>query len=178
MTIRGISASDDQAVNPGAISIDWRVNVARSTPLVIGLRRESLLDAHFEVRPLRLRLVGENIPTGTSATVQILKEDGTSTDIPGWVRMEESGSTTDHITADGVSKGKRKYFTTNLVTETLADGGKTIEVNNLDGSNKTVWIYVDENPTEVSRAALLRVTYDDWVCPLCGVGKEHFEKTS
>ena len=159
VTIRGISASDDQAVNPGAISIDWRVNVARSTPLVIGLRRESLLDAHFEVRPLRLRLVGENIPTGTSATVQILKEDGTATDIPGWVRMEESGSTTDHITADGASKGKRKYFTTNLVTETLADGGKTIEVNNLDGSNKTVWIYVDENPTEVSRAALLRVTY-------------------
>ena len=160
VTIRGISASDDQAVNPGAISIDWRVNVARSTPLVIGLRRESLLDAHFEVRPLRLRLVGENIPTGTSATVQILKEDGTATDIPGWVRMEESGSTDDdYITAEGLSKGKRKYFTTNLVTETLASSGKTITVNNLDGSNKTVWIYVDENPTEVSRAALLRVTY-------------------
>ncbi len=161
VTIRGISASDDQAVNTWAISIDWRVNVARSTPLVIGLRRESLLDAHFEVRPLRLRLVGENIPTGTSATVQILKEDGTATDIPGWVRMEESGSTTDHITADGVSQGKRKYFTTNLVTETLASTGQTIILNNLDRSNKTVWIYVDENPTTTSRAALLRVTYDD-----------------
>ena len=159
VTIRGISASDDQSVNPDGISIDWRVNVERSTPLVINLRRESLLDAHFEVRPLRLRLVGDNIPTGTSATVQILKEDGTDTDIPGWVRMEESGSTEDHITAVGVSQGKRKYFTTNLVTETLANG-KIIEVKNLNGSNKTVWIYVDENPTGVSRAALLRVTYD------------------
>ena len=162
VTIRGISASDDQAVNPGAISIDWRVNVDRSTPLVIGLRRESLLDAHFEVRPLRLRLVGEDIPTGTSATVQILKEDGTDADIPGWVRMEESGSTDDYyITAEGVSQGKRKYFTTNLVTETLANSGKTITVNNLNGSNKTVWIYVDENSTTESRAAVLRVTYGD-----------------
>lgn len=161
VTIRGISASDDQADNQEGISIDWRVNVGRSTPLVIGLRRESLLDAHFEVRPLRLRLVGENIPTGTSATVQILNQDGTATDIPGWVRLEESGSTDDdiYITAEGASKGKRKYFTTNLVTETLADSGKTITVNNLNGSNKTVWIYVDENPTTTSRAALLRVTY-------------------
>ena len=159
VTIRGISASDDQSVNTDGISIDWRVNVERSTPLVINLRRESLLDAHFEVRPLRLRLVGDNIPTGTSATVQILKEDGTATDIPGWIRMEESGSTADHITAVGVSQGKRKYFTTNLVTETLANSGKSITVNNLNGSNKTVWIYVDENPTDVSRAALLRVTY-------------------
>ena len=161
VTIRGISASDDQADNEHGISIDWRVNVERSTPLVIGLRRESLLDAHFEVRPLRLRLVGENIPTGTSATVQILNQDGTATDIPGWVRLEESGSTDDYyITAEGTSKGKRKYFTTNLVTETLANSGKTIAVNNLNELNKTVWIYVDENPTTTSRAALLRVTYD------------------
>lgn len=159
VTIRGISASDDQAANQGAISIDWRVNVDRSTPLVIGLRRECLLDAHFEVRPLRLRLVGENIPTGTSAIVQILNQDGTATDIPGWIRLEESGSTSDHITADGSSKGKRKYFTTNLVTETLANSGKAITVNDLGSLNKTVWIYVDENPTNVSRAALLRVTY-------------------
>ena len=159
ITIRGILNSRDQALNDQSISIDWRVNVERSTPLVIGLRRESLLDAHFEVRPLRLRLVGDNIPTGTSATVQILNEDGTDTDIPGWVRLEESGSTADHITAEGASKGKRKYFTTNLVTETLANSGKTINVNNLNDLNKTVWIYVDENTSTSSREALLRVTY-------------------
>ena len=157
VTIRGISASDDQAVNPGAISIDWRVNVDRSTPLVIGLRRESLLDAHFEVRPLRLRLVGENIPTGTSATVQILNEDGTTNDIPNWIRLEESGSGSDYI-ASGVSAGKRKYFTVDLVTKTLA-GGTSITLSNLSEANQTLWIYVDENNTTTSRAAIVRVSY-------------------
>ena len=158
ITIRGISASDDQATNTNAISIDWRVNVNRSTPLVINLRRESLLDAHFEVRPLRLRLVGENIPTGTSATVSVLNQDGTSNNIPAWIRLEASGSTADHITS-GVSAGKRKYFTTDLVTNTLA-GNTTFNVNNLTRDNQTLWIYVDENTTTTSRAAIVRVSYD------------------
>lgn len=158
VTIRGISASNDQADYEESVSIDWRVNIDRSTPLVIGLRRESLLDAHFEVRPLRLRLVGENIPTGTRATVKILNENGTETNIPDWVRLEESGNTTNHITT-GISTGKRKYFTTDLVTNTLA-GGTSVTMNNLNGSNQTVWIYVDENNTTVDRTAIVRISYD------------------
>lgn len=159
ITIRGISASKDQSVNDDGISIDWRVNVDRSTPLVINLRRESLLDSHYEVRPLRLRLVGENITTGTSATVQIISGDLTDSGDP-WIRLEASGTTDDnYITTDGSSKGKRKYFTTNLVTETLADSGKSVTVNNLTDANQTVWIYVDENTTNKSRAAIVRVSY-------------------
>lgn len=165
VTIRGISTSSDQAVSDQAISIDWRVNVDReSTPLVINLRRESLLDAHFEVRPLRLRLVGKTIPTGTSATVQILNQDGTTNDIPGWIRLEASGSSSDHITT-GVSAGKRKYFTVDLVTKTLA-ANTSITVDNLSANNQTLWIYVDENTTTTSRAAIVRVTYD-------GVNKDY-----
>ena len=160
VTIRGISASDDQATNTNGVAIDWRVNVERSTPLVINLRRESLLDAHFEVRPLRLRLVGENIPTGTSATVQILNQDGKTTSaVPDWIRLEASGNSANHITTDGVSKGKRKYFTTDLVTNTLA-GGTSIDVKNLTDANQTVWIYVDENTDTKSRAAIVRVSYN------------------
>ena len=159
ITIRGISVSDDQADNDEGISIDWRVDVTRSTPLVIGLLRETLLDAHFEVRPLRMRLVGEDIPTGTSATVTILNENGTETDIPDWIRLEVSGNTTDHITS-GVSAGKRKYFTTDLVTTTLADS-KSVTVSNLTSTNQTVWIYADENPSTQSREAIVRVTYDN-----------------
>lgn len=160
ITIRGISASYDQSVEDG-ISIDWRVDVNRSTPLVINLRRESLLDAHFEVRPMRLRLVGESIPTGTSATVQILNQDGTANNIPAWIRLEESVTTGEyHITdPNSLSYGKRKYFTTNLVTTTLAENGKSVTVNNLTGANQTVWIYVDENLDTKSRAAIVRVTY-------------------
>ena len=160
VTIRGISTSSDQVENDQAISIDWRVNVDRenSTPLVINLRRESLLDAHYEVRPLRLHLVGEDIPTGTSATVEILNQDGTTTNIPEWIRLEASGNTGDHITT-GVSAGKRKYFTADLVTTTLA-ANKEITVSNLTRDNQTLWIYVDENTTTTSRAAIVRVTYD------------------
>lgn len=158
VTIRGISASNDQASNGGAISIDHRVTVNRSTPLVVNLRRESMLDAHFEVRPLRLRLVGENIPIGTSATVKVLDEKGTDA-APDWIRLEASGGTSNHITTEGASKGKRKYFTTDLVTNTLKDNGKEVTVNNLNGSNQTVWIYVDENTTTTSRIAIVRVSY-------------------
>ena len=157
ITIRGIANSADQATNTNAISVDHRVNVERSTPLVINFRRETLLDAHFEVRPLRLRLVGENPPTGTSATVQVLNENGGDTGIPSWVRLEASGSSTNHITS-GTSAGKRKYFTTDLVTSTLASN-KSIPVNNLTADNQTVWVYVDENASTATRAAVIRVTY-------------------
>ena len=107
---------------------------------------------------MRLRLVGENIPTGTNATVQILNEDGTANNIPAWIRLEASGSSTNHITTDGVSKGKRKYFTTDLVTNTLA-ANTSITVNSLTKDNQTLWIYVDENTTTTSRAAIVRVSY-------------------
>ena len=159
VTIRGISTSDDQSVNEDGIAIDWRVNVTRSTPLVINMRREALLDAHFEVRPLRLRLVGETIPTGTNATVQILNENKTTDNIPDWIRLEMSGNTTNHITS-GVSAGKRKYFTTDLVTNTLKNN-TTITVNNLTTANQTVWIYVDENTDTKSRTAIVSVTYNN-----------------
>ena len=160
ITIRGISASDDQAANEKAISIDWRVNVDRSTPLVINLRRESLLDAHIEVRPMRLRLVGENVArASTSATVQVLNQDGTSNNIPDWIRLEKSGNSSAHITDATnypASVGKRKYFTTTLLSEISS----YLEVENLSGTNQTVWIYVDENTDTKSRAAIVRVSYD------------------
>ena len=160
VTIRGISASDDQSVKDDGVAIDWRVNVKRSTPLVINLRREGLLDAHYEVRPLRLRLVGDLSDKPTSATVQILNQNGTENDIPSWIRLEASGTTGNHITTAGsLSYGKRKYFTTDLVTNTLKNG-TSITVNNLTGANQTVWIYVDENTDTKSRAAIVRVSYD------------------
>ena len=108
---------------------------------------------------MRLRLVGENFPT-TSATVSILNQNGTTTDIPAWIRLEESGTTGNHITTAGsLSYGKRKYFTTDLVTNTLV-AKTSITVNNLSGANQTVWIYVDENTDTKSRAAIVRVSYN------------------
>lgn len=162
LTIKGITSSADQSITEGAISIDHRVNVTRSTPLIISLRRETQLDAHYEVRPLRLRMAGESVPAGAKVTVEVLNEDGTTTNRPAWVRLEKSGNTSEHITS-GVSAGKRKYFTTDLVTNTLA-GGTEVEVEDLDtDENTTVWIYVDENTNASTvhdtRSATIRVTY-------------------
>ena len=159
IAIRGIDTSSDMANNEDAISIDWRVEVDReATPLVISFRREALLDAHYEVRPMRLRLVGEDQSADTSATVQILNEDGTANNIPSWIRLENSGTDGNTYITSGVSTGKRKYFTTDLVTNTLADK-TSVTVYNLSDVNQAVWIYVDENTDTKSRAAIVRVSH-------------------
>ena len=158
VVIRGLKASKDQNVTDSAyVFIDHRVTIDRSLPLIINLQRETLLDAHYEVRPLRLRSVGD---PGKSATVKILNKDGSTDNIPGWVRLEKSGATGNHITSSGPSKGKRKYFTTDLVTNTLKEG-TSVTIENLNSANQTVWIYADENTSTASREAIVRVIYND-----------------
>lgn len=158
MTIRGISSSNDQSLNGNVVAIDHRVTVTRSMPLIISFRRETLLDAHFEVRPLRVRPVGDGVPSNASVTVNVLNADGTENNIPGWVRIEASGNTAHHIT-EGVSKGKRKYFTTDLVTETLKDGYSVKQDITTDDKTKTYWVYIDENTSTASRSAVIQVSY-------------------
>lgn len=158
LNIKGITSSYDQAENPNAISIDWRVNVERSSPLIISLRRETQLDSHYEVRPLRLRIAGDQVPDGAKVTVEVLNADEKD-----WIRLEASGTDDTYITS-GVSAGKRKYFTTDLMgklstTVTVADFQPKV--------NSTVWIYVDEadvseaTTTRTTRSATIRVTYED-----------------
>ena len=168
LNIRGIASSNDQTQNENSISIDHRVNVDRtSSPLIVSIRRETQLDAHYEVRPMRLRISGD-VPVGAKAVVEVLDENGDGGDkVPTWVRLEKSGTTDDYIDA-GSSKGKRKYFTTNLVTTTLAESGKSVEVTDFENKeNSTVWIYVDEadpnqaTETRTTRSATIRVTYSD-----------------
>ena len=129
ITIKGIDNSDDESANydptdpdfdPDAtapISIDHRVSIERTTPLVVDLRRETLLDSHFEVRPLRLHLSGgDQAANPTEATVTLKKVKDSDPDLSTWIAMEKSGSTADHITGTGTpSDGKRKYFTTDLI---------------------------------------------------------------
>ena len=174
ITIKGIDNSDDESANYdpddpefdpedaiAPISIDHRVSVERTTPLVVGLRRETLLDAHIEVRPLRLHLSGGDQKTNpTSATVTLLKARDTDPDLSTWIGMEKSGSSGDHIVKPGQpADGKRKYFTTDLISS--LSGNTSLEVEGLcDDANQTVWLYVDENTTTTSRSAILRIKYD------------------
>lgn len=174
ITIKGIDNSDDESANYdpddpefdpedaiAPISIDHRVSVERTTPLVVGLRRETLLDAHIEVRPLRLHLSGGDQETNpTIATVTLMKARDTDPDLSTWIGMEMSGNSDKHITETGTpSDGKRKYFTTDLISS--LSGNTSLEVDDLGyDANQTIWLYVDENTTTTSRSAILRIRYN------------------
>ena len=181
ITIKGIDNSDDQSAyydpespdfNPDAIapiSIDHRVSIDRTTPLVVGLRRETLLDAHIEVRPLRLHLSGGDRATNpTKATVTLKKVKDSDPKLSDWIAMEKSGNTDAHITGTGTpSDGKRKFFTTNLIKDIYTaanvpdDGNIVLTVEDLDyDANQTIWLYADENVSTTSRSAVLQIEYN------------------
>lgn len=186
ITIRGILNSDSNKDN--YISIDHRVNIKHNDPVIISLRREVLLDSHFEVRPLRIKKNDAlyETPTGDLPThVKISVDENTN-----WMRLERSfgdgmkesiyskqnsNNKSIYITDQGASYGKRKYFTHNLITG--ANAGEhdyplndSTEVliplgNVVDEVDKCVWIYVDEvTPTQANigdgvRTGNITITY-------------------
>lgn len=173
VTIRGIQSSDDMSDNANGIAIDHRVNVERTQPAIISLRREVLLDSHFEVRPLRIRK--SNVTDNNITHVQVEVVNPTTTT---WMRLERSfgeggnGKGKDIYITDGVSAGKRKYFTFDLITgDGTAELGdlaplteSTSVVVPLSTSDECVWIYVDEC-TEVGdavRSGIVKVTYGSY----------------
>lgn len=188
VTIRGILNSDDQ-VNYGPnempVSIDHRVNVTRVEPIIINLRRETLLDSHFEVRPLRIRENPDYTGDLSKAKVKVeVVYDKTTTQ--KWVGLErsfgngaQSGSSTYLVATDLAadrqnSKGKRKYFTTDLTTNTLSKAIGTLDANGysteggqsvivpVTAEDEAVWIYVDEalvaEAGDAIRKATIRVS--------------------
>ena len=187
VTIRGILNSDDQ-VNYGEgempVSIDHRVDIERVDPIIINLRRETLLDSHFEVRPLRIRknpaYTGDLSKAKVKVEVVYAKQPDQK-----WIGLERSFGNGSQITnsiylvatdlaADRQnSKGKRKYFTTDLTYNTLAgesqkdsngystSGGQSVVVP-VTTQDEAVWIYVDEalvsEAGDAVRTATIRVS--------------------
>ena len=135
IVIKGVTNADDQTSVTNAVAIDHRVTVSRTQPAIINLRRETLLDSHFEVRPMRIRKNSDGASEVTHAKISVV--DGID-----WMRLEYNNGT-GSATGDHCANGKRKYFTTDLVTNTLASN--TSVVVPLTDSNQTVWIYIDEN---------------------------------
>ena len=157
ITIRDIKNSSD---GQGDLSIDHRVNIERSQPAIISLRRELLLDSHFEIRPLRIRKSGVNAE-GINA-VRVTVDNNTN-----WMRLERSfgngtapGASGVYITdLESSSYGKRKYFTTDLVTRSLVRSSRVVVPIDEDG--ECVWIYVDEctEPGDGVRSGVIEVEY-------------------
>ena len=137
ITIKGLTNSVGGADwNPNTpennISVDHRVDVA-DNGFSISMEREALLDSHFEVRPMDVF-----VSNGGKVVVTVNSTES-ATDGDDWLRIEKSKESADHIAGVGV----RKYFTTDLVINTLATDGRSVTINS--GDDSRIWLYFDEN---------------------------------
>ena len=192
--IHGIQNAEDQPEEDHLVAMDHRVNITRTRPMILNLRRETLLDSHYEIRPLRVRgndyndlykqdVDNDDVTPAIKVEVFHLNGEDGSAEKPYWVGLErdfgDGKSSTNgdlYCTGDNVSAGKRKYFTTDLVTSALADtdgsfgadgfsdaGGHVVIVP-VTETHECVWIYVDECSTSsrdigAMRDAKLRAIY-------------------
>ena len=167
--IKGAKKSTDGAQNEESVSIDYRVNISRVNPYIISLERETLLDSHFEIRPLRVRKTNDfvSIPQNARIRIEIVNPNSNN-----WIRLEHKNSADN--SGFYCSNGKRKYFTYGLVSGIDENGFDVSE----DPSYKSlrnsycaevpitemecVWLYIDENlneGTDERRSAVIRISY-------------------
>lgn len=167
-----ISITDTQNFKDGEwMGVDHRVDI-ETEGFLVSFKRATLLDAHYEVRPMRIRFPDD--PAEGTVSVEILKEDKTpaGVDEMPWIRLERPSSTnrTNKSTTHYIN-GKRKYFTTDLVTNTLKNNVR-IEYDPYDDTEGDleglipIWVYVDEftaaavdNAENKNRKAIIRVTF-------------------
>lgn len=179
MTIRGIESSDDMTDDGHTISIDHRVNIERTQPAIITLRREVMLDSHFEIRPLRVRKSDVEESDINAVKVEVVDPETTN-----WMRLERSfgdgtpenspetmvnGTKTSIYVEDANSSsyGKRKFFTYNLIDGVNANTTDASLVNStsvilpLTDETECCWIYVDEcsEAGDDVRAGVIKVSY-------------------
>ena len=160
VTIRGLS-NNTSVSDKESVSYDWRVDVEQ-TEFKFELERETLIDSHWEIRPIRITLdYGEH--PGSKVVVSI-KNPSTS----DWLRMEmpdKPGNTDLYCTnvSTNLAYGKRKYFTTDLVNSTLRDNTTYTIHATPTTSEHTIWMYIDEyvdkNAGNVSREAVVKCEY-------------------
>lgn len=130
ITIKGLTNHD--RADSTSVAFDHRVTLTEVPMYTVWMERETQLDSHYEVRPIRIKL-DEDFPADGKVEVRILDAENKE-----WIRMEQKKtSSTDHS-----NSGKRKYFTHNLVKNTLKDGTLCTVTSNEDNC---IWVYVDEN---------------------------------
>ena len=162
------------------MGIDHRVDV-KYTGFLVGFQRATLLDSHFEVRPLRVKFAQEFIDQhkATKGTLKVeILPDVEGEPMPDWLRLERPAHNTTNpiycLTGDKFNHTKRKYFTTDLVSVTLKDNVSVsyepFATANNGGDLKgdvPVWVYIDEYSAnsvsdysdEAVRRAKIRVSF-------------------
>ena len=153
ITINGLTnhkdAYGDDDTTTDNISIDHRVQVT-NLGYLLSMERETILDSHFEVRPLDITL-----SPGRKMTIQIPGE------YKDWLAMESDAEAYTGANSPYVSnvsrRGVRKYFTTNLVSELWNDNSGKIAIEHSGRTTNTeihrIWFYIDENPNVYDKTA-------------------------
>lgn len=171
LTIKGIRNNSGYGTDD--VWIDHRVDVSTNDiSKHVTITRETLIDSHIEVRPLRVKWDGD-----TYAGVRVyLPTDDSNGKLLDWIGMERftgenclDGSiycyVYDSATKQNVAIGKRKYFTTTLISELQSKGGEFgVQTDNgkkfiylLNG--ECVWIYFDEHTGNADRDATIRLEF-------------------
>ena len=177
VTIKGLRNRQDDAYGENDVWIDHRVNVSYNGGGVdahVTITRETLLDAHIEVRPLRVKW--DNNEFDGVRIYLPTKTDGSLVD---WIGIERftgknnaDGSTYCLIDDEAnpgkkKSSGKRKYFTTDLISELQTKEGEYGVRVDKDTNKKYIyllngdcaWIYFDENLGSSDRHADIKLEF-------------------
>lgn len=176
ISIKGIRHRQEGSYGEGDVWIDHRVNVSlgsgQGPDNCVTITRETLLDAHIEVRPLRVQWSGT-----TYDRVNIYLPTGSDGQLLDWIGIEkftgdncQDGATYCFVlnpaTQNNESIGKRKYFTTGLINELQNMGGELGVKTGEDGrkfldfyNGHCAWIYFDENTTASAREAVIRLEF-------------------
>lgn len=159
--------------NPEHITFDARVNVTeQDNKYYIAILRERNHDAHFCVTPMDVYFF--DTEANPKIEITFLNDTDLENGTP-WIRMEKVdckvmrtgevqddehlGFPSDEYGEFHAGNGKRKYFTTDLVTNTLAATGKEVTINK---SRDRVYFYIDENLSDShDRTAIVQLTYKD-----------------
>lgn len=184
--IRNIMYTNNITIK-GASVADNRVEM-KYAGFVVGFPHSVKMDAHFNVRPLRLKFTDDFISgmeqglyTDGEIKIEVQRGEGQNT---SWIALErpiESEISSGSVYAKGISGAyptKRKYFTTDLIKElderVLADGkddptaGSSVTFRTDDkdadamSGNVITWVYIDEYDSRSAdsyREATLAVTF-------------------
>ena len=164
ITIHGLDYvrnSDDDAY-----TFDGRVNVKTDNPIYLAIVNERKVDAHASVRPMDVWFLlrepdkagGQLKEVDWYSEVEVTVDDACD-----WVRMELVPRSAMEAGGFQAGTGARDYFTTDLVTNTLANTGKSITIKAQPGadgatnfnennqqSRSRIYFYIDENVRPVN----------------------------
>lgn len=166
LTIKGIRNNSGYGTDD--VWIDHRVDVSTNDiSKHVTITRETLIDSHIEVRPLRVKWEGD-----AYAGVRVYLPTDSNGKLIDWIGIERftgenclDGSTYCYV--NGQAIGKRRYFTTSLISDLQSKKGE-LGVQTDKGkefiyllNGDCAWIYFDENTTPSDRIADIKLQFFD-----------------